>query len=446
MQSQNQSRYQHSIKLYEQACRWLAGGVSSNFRLGGKPVPLFFERAAGAMLYDADGNEYIDYALGMGPSILGHAPEPVIRAVAATLAQGQLFAGQHATEVTVAQRLCELVPCAERVRLGMSGSEADQAALRLARAYTGKRKIIKFEGHYHGWFDNIFASVHPSLQHAGDYFSPATVPASLGQDECSLEHTITLPWNDIEALTHRLERPDGNQIAGIIMEPILCNTCVIVPRPGYLETVRQLCSERNIVLIFDEVITGFRVDLGGAQRLLGVTPDLAVFAKAFGAGFPISCLTGRKDLMDLLGSGQVMHGGTYNSNTVSCAAALATLEVLSSNEGEVYKAMEKLGTELIRGLRTLGKEHGVPLRVQGVGTVFNVWFGGPEEVSQYRDYVLRDVAQQAIFVELMQDRGVRITPRGTWFLSAAHTWRDIERTLEAARNALQALTKIASSI
>ena len=150
--------------------------------------------------------------------------------------------------------------------------------------------------------------------------------------------------------------------------------------------------------------------------------------------------------MDLLGSGQVMHGGTYNSNTVSCAAALATLEVLSSNEGEVYEAMEKLGTELIRGLRTLGKEYGVPLRVQGVGTVFNVWFGGPEEVFQYRDYVLRDVAQQAIFVELMQDRGVRITPRGTWFLSAAHTRCDIERTLEAARDALQELTKIASSI
>lgn len=438
------SQYQRSIHLYEQACDYLAGGVSSNFRLGGKPVPLFFKRAAGSKLYDVDGNEYIDYALGMGPSILGHAPESVLRAVSGSLESGQLYAGQHAAEVALARRICELVPCAERVRLGMSGSEADQAALRVARAYTGKPKIIKFEGHYHGWFDNIYASIHPRPQESGPYSAPYTVPASLGQDSNSLQNLVTLPWNDIEVLHKRLNASDGNQIAGIIMEPILCNTGVVLPKPGYLQSVRELCDERGIVLIFDEVITGFRVGLGGAQEWLGITPDLAVFAKAFGAGFPISCVAGKKDLMDLFGSGRVMHGGTYNSNTVSCSAALATLEILSRDNGAVYPAMHKLGEELMQRLAKLGEEAGLPLRVQGLGTVFNTWFGERRTVSQCRDYLDRDVRLQSLFSELLQERGIRPTTRGTWFLSTAHTHQDIEMTLKAAQGALQELKKSAS--
>jgi len=434
-------RYDQSIALHAEACRYLAGGVSSNFRLGGKPAPLFFERASGSRLYDVDGNVYLDYALGMGPCVLGHAPQAVMDSVASTLSRGQLYAGQHAMEVRLARRISELVPCAELVRFGMSGSEVDQAAVRVARAKTGRSKVVKFEGHYHGWFDNLFASVHPALTQSGPYAAPNTVPASMGQDAASLKNVVTLPWNDLEVLDRYL-LANREQVAGIIMEPILCNTCVILPEPGYLERVRELCTEHGVVLIFDEVITGFRVALNGAQGLLGVTPDLAVFAKAFGGGFPISCLAGRRDLMELFGSGQVMHGGTYNSNTVSCSAALATLEVLSAEGGAIYSVMEDRGRELMAGLSALADETGLPFRVQGLGTVFNTWFGDPPNVRHYRDYAQRDTATQSLFIQLMQNRGFRLTPRGTWFLSAAHSQSDIRETLDAAKDALKELRRI----
>jgi len=433
-----EGRYDQSITLYDEACHYLAGGVSSNFRLGGRPAPLFFERASGSRLFDADGNEYIDYALGMGPCILGHAPESVIAAVAESLGRGQLYAGQHETELQLARKICELVPCAELVRFGMSGSEVEQAAIRVARAYTGRNKVVKFEGHYHGWFDNVFASVHPSLESAGPYQAPHTVSATQGQDLESLENLIVLPWND-EAVFAQTLKAEGSSISAVIMEPILCNTCVILPKPGYLQNVRELCTQRGIVLIFDEVITGFRVGLGGAQALLKVTPDLAVFAKAFGAGFPISCLGGKRELMEMFAAGKVMHGGTYNANTVSCAAALATLTVLSHHGGAAYSQMESLGKQLMAGLETQGRASGLPLRVQGLGTVFHTCFTPEEAISQYREYLTRDATKQTRFVELLQDRGIRITPRGTWFLSTAHSEQDVHLTLERAKSALQEL-------
>ncbi len=430
-------RYARSVALYAEACAALAGGVSSNFRLGGQPVPLFFERGEAARLYDVDGNVYLDYALGMGPNILGHAPASVNRAVAEMLPRGQLFAGQHRPEVELARRVQEYVPCAELVRFGLSGSEMVQAALRLARAYTGRPKVVKFEGHYHGWFDTILVGVAPPLDGPESKDAFALDLPSAGQSRAAAEDVAVLPWNDPEAVRRYLEaHADGT--AAVIMEPILCNTGVIDPRPGYLDEVRGLCDHYGVVLIFDEVITGFRVGLGGAQRRLGVTPDLAVFAKALGAGFPIAALAGRQPIMELAGNGSVLHGGTFNANLVSVTAALATLGELSRDAGRVYVEMEERGGRLIRGLRALAERAHVPLLVQGVGTVFNTTFTDQPAVTDYRSYRRSDLARQRRFLLELQHHGVRPTSRGTWFLSTAHTDADIEATLSVAETVLSA--------
>ncbi len=433
-------RYQRSMAYFDDCSRYLAGGVSSNFRMGAKPVPLFFERGRGSRLYSVDDVAYLDYALGMGPVILGHAPPGVVGAVQDSLLKGQLYAGQHEAELRLARMVSSLVACAERVRFGCSGSEAIQIALRLARAYTKRNKIVKFEGHYHGWFDNICVSVHPEPGRSGDARHPRTVPESEGQDSHAYAETIVLPWNDIAAIEETLSLR-ASEIAGIIMEPILCNTGVILPKPGYLERVRELCSEHGIVLIFDEVITGFRVALSGAQGLLGVTPDLAVFAKAMAGGFPISCLAGRATLMDLIGSGLVMHGGTYNSNVVSIVAAIATLDQLRSEDGAAYDQMNRLGRILMDGLQRISDELGAGLVVQGLGSVFHTYFGGQQPPVDYRSYCATDRARLSRFVDTLLDCGVRITSRGTWFLSTAHSQADIDETLAAARQAMLGLSQ-----
>ncbi|MBI3980003.1 MAG: aspartate aminotransferase family protein [Chloroflexi bacterium] len=430
--------YTASIALYEEACEALAGGVSSNFRLGGQPVPLFFDRAQGSRLYDVDGNSYVDYVLGMGPIILGHAPDPVTRAVAATLSGGQLFAGQHRGEIELARRVQQLAPCAERVRFGLSGSEMVQAALRLARAATGRRVVVKFEGHYHGWFDTILVSVAPPLDVAGPAERPMPHLPSAGQSRGAAADIAVLPWNDLEAVRRFLDAHAG-ETAAIIMEPINCNTCAILPRPGYLEEVRELCDRYGVVLIFDEVITGFRVGLSSAQGRLGITPDLAVFAKAIAAGFPIAAVGGKRSIMALTGSGAVLHGGTFNTNLVSTSAAIATLDELARDGGAVYRQMEARGRRLMEGLQERGRVAGVPLHVQGLPTVFNTCFTDQGAVTDYRSYQRTDLARQKQFVRALQDHGVRVTSRGTWFLSAAHTDADVDETLAAAAVALAAV-------
>ncbi len=427
--------YARSINLHRQACEALAGGVNSNFRLGSHPVPLFFSHGAGARLWDVDGNEYIDYVLGMGPNILGHAPLDVVEAVAETLSRGNLFAGQHADEVALARLVQQTVPCAELVRFGLSGSEMDQAAMRLARAATGRKKIVKFEGHYHGWFDTVLVSTAPPLAEAGPEEAPVPHFPSAGQSRAAAADIAILPWNNLDILTQYVEA-HADEIAGILMEPILINTCVIVPRPGYLEGVRALCDRHGIVLIFDEVITGFRVALGGAQARLGVTPDLAVFAKALGGGYPVAAIAGKRRYMELLG-GPVLHGGSYNGNTVSTTASLATLAHLIAGGDALYAEMDRRGTQLMDGLHAVAAEAGVPLHVQGIGAAFNTAFGADGPITDYRSYARTDIPRQKRFLQLLQDRGVRVTSRGTWFLSVAHTDADIDATLEAAARALR---------
>ena len=433
--------YSISASLYEQAKGHLGGGVSSNFRYAGygeSPVPLFYSSGSGSRLTDVDGNVYIDYALANGPAILGHAPGPVLEAVTRTLAMGQLFAGQHELELALARRLTEIVPCAELVRFASSGSEAVQAALRLARAHTGRRRIVKFEGHYHGWLDNIFMSVAPSMNEAGPASAPVAVPHTAGQPESVLGDVLVLPWNDIDRFAEAV-RTHRNEIAGVIMEPILCNSGAILPVPGYLEGVRELTADHGIVLVFDEVITGFRVGLRGAQGLLGVTPDLAVFAKALAAGFPLAAVAGRRDVMEQVDAGGVMHGGTYNANVMSIAAGLAAIEELARDDGQAYRDMARRGRWLMEELPALARRHRETLRVSGVEQAFHAAFTGETQMDDYRAFSRIDARRRDRFNARLHSEGVRITARGTWFLSTAHSDGDVEQSLAAAERAFAGL-------
>src|SRR5690349_11914255 len=323
--------YAKSIALYERTRQHLAGGVSSNVRYASVPVPLFFVRGEGARLYDVDGNVHIDYVLGNGPAILGHAPKSVIEAVARSLADGQVFAAQNPRETELAERLCGLLPGAEVVRFATSGTEAVLMAMRLARAFTGRDKILKFEGHYHGWSDQAYISARPSLNEAGPADEPVPVAGSPGIPASVLDDVVVAGWNDLAALEAAFDRHAG-EIAGVIMEPVMVNGGAAVPEPGYLAGVSDLCRAKGALFICDEVITGFRVGLTGAQGRFGVTADLAIYAKAVAAGFPLAMVAGRRDVMDTLLDKGVMHGGTYNGNVQSMAAALAALDVLEADE------------------------------------------------------------------------------------------------------------------
>jgi glutamate-1-semialdehyde 2,1-aminomutase len=424
---------QSKLKI-AQASQHLAGGVSSNFRLGISPTPLVIESGEGPYVIDADGNRLIDYYLGMGPMILGHNPKSVIDAARAQLDRGILFAGQTEVEFEAARLVCELVPCAERVRFGSSGTEVIQAALRLARAATGRQTIIKFEGHYHGWLDNVQWSVAPTREACGPQDHPNKVPGTKGQDTRSAEHIDILGWNDLQAVEKRLARGD---VAAVIMEPAMCNTSAIAPRAGYLEGVRAACSKAGTVLIFDEVITGFRLSAGGAQQRFGVTPDLATFGKAIANGFPVAALAGRADLMDQFATAGVMHGGTYNAHPVNMAATVATLKVLQ--QGEVYSLIERHGARLMQGITEILQRHGITARIQGFPGIFHVAFGITEPLESYRDTFGIERTRYVKLTTALIERGVRALERGAWFLSGEHDEATIDRTLEVIESAAKTI-------
>jgi glutamate-1-semialdehyde 2,1-aminomutase len=427
--------YAKSIALYERTRKTLAGGVSSNVRYAATPVPLFFERGDGARLYDVDGNVHIDYVLGNGPAILGHAPKAVIDAVAASLAQGQVYAAQHPRETELAERLCRLLPGIEVVRFATSGTEAVLMAFRLARAFTGRTKILKFEGHYHGWSDQAYISARPPLNEAGPADAPVPVAGSPGMPPSVLDDTVVAGWNDLDLLAQAFERHKG-EIAGIIMEPVMVNGGPTLPRPGYLEGARDLCRDNGALFMCDEVITGFRAGLRGAQGRFGVTADLAIYAKAVAAGFPLAMVGGRRDVMDTLLDKGVMHGGTYNGNVQSMAAALAALDVLEAGGGAVYRDLEARGTRLMQGLAALGKKHKVATQVQGLPAIFQVFFTDGPAPNNYRDAVACDRDRAMAFHRALQDEGIRVNQQAKWFLSTAHDDAIIDETLAAADRAM----------
>jgi glutamate-1-semialdehyde 2,1-aminomutase len=430
--------YAKSIALYERTRRTLAGGVSSNVRYASAPVPLFFERGEGARLYDVDGNVHIDYVLGNGPAILGHAPKPVIDAVAASLAQGQVYAAQHPRETELAERLCRLLPGIEVVRFATSGTEAVLMAFRLARAFTGRTKILKFEGHYHGWSDQAFISARPSLNEFGPADAPVPVASSPGIPPSVLEDTVVAGWNDLDLLSAGFQR-HKDEIAGVIMEPVMVNGGPTEPAPGYLEGVRALCREHGALFICDEVITGFRAGLRGAQGRYGVTADLTIYAKAVAAGFPLAMVGGRRDVMDTLLDKGVMHGGTYNGNVQSMAAALAALDVLEADDGAVYRDLEARGMRLMQGLAAIAKKHKVAAKVQGLPAIFQVYFTDGTPPRNYRESVACDRDKALAFHTALQDEGVRTNQNAKFFLSVAHDDTIIDETLAAADRAMAAM-------
>lgn len=422
-----------SAELVERNAQWMAGGVNSNFRLNISPTPLVFERGEGPWLYDADGNRLIDYYLGMGPMILGHKPQALVDAVKQEVEKGFLFAGQTAVEAEAARLVCELVPSAERMRFGCSGSEVDQAAIRLARAATGRKKIIKFEGHYHGWFDNVLWSTAPALNAAGPEDAPVPVAGSRGQLAETADALVVLPWNDLEAVTARLAQGD---IAGVIMEAAMCNAGAIHPAPGYLEGVREACTRYGTILIFDEVITGFRLAPGGAQERFGVTPDLSTFGKAIANGFPVAAIAGRADLIDQFASGGVVHGGTYNAQPIAMAATAATLRSLTPS---LYATIEERGGRLMAGMRDILARAGIVAQVTGFPQVFHVALGLDAPARNYRDLTRMDRAAYVAFTTALLHRGVRALERGAWFLSIEHTDDVIDETLLAVEDAVREL-------
>jgi glutamate-1-semialdehyde 2,1-aminomutase len=424
-------------ELTERALRVLAGGVSSDARRLSNGL-LFVDSASGAYLTDVDGKRYLDYVLGQGPAVLGHSSAVVADAVSAQVRRGVTYSAQHLAEIELAETLCRLIPGAERIRFNSVGSEAVHGALRLARGHTGRRKICKFEGHYHGWFDPVLYSVHPALESAGPADAPAVVAGTGGQQLSSAGDLLVAPWNDLAAFEALLGE-HGEDIAAVILEPILCNTGVIVPEPGFLAGVQDLCRRVGALLIFDEIITGFRLAPGGAQEYLGITPDLSTFGKAMAGGMQLSALVGRADVMDDIASGRVAHAGTFNSHPVAVAAAQATVRVLDEQRDVVYPMLFSLGLRLAEGLRAAAAAAGVPLLVDGPGPLIQTYITDAPHVRNYRDFAATDRAAMTRLHALLMDRGVNIVPRGLWFLSTAHTPGDIDETVAIAADAFRAL-------
>lgn len=431
------SRYEQSRILYERACRVLAGGVSSEFRRFTQPHPLFYAQALGSHITDVDGNEYLDFTLSQGPLILGHSHPHVLAEVARASAAGQLFAGQHLLELELAEKLSQLIPCAELMRFSLSGSEADHAALRVARAITGRDKFIRFEGHYHGWFDNVSIGVAgPNLEAMGPRAHPNPLPWTRGLPAGTENQVVLLPWNDL-ALVEATLQARSSEVAALITEPVMCNNGCIPPEPGFLDGLRRLCDQYGVVLIFDEVITGFRVGLGGAQTHFGVIPDLAVFGKALASGYPLSVLLGKKRFMQPIADGTVIHAGTMNSGNPSMAAALATLAVLEQDN--VHSRLFELGTRLMDGLRDASQRAGHPLLIQGLGPMFHAGFTTLAKVRDFRETLTYNKPKYAAFVNGMQDRGLRLIGRGLWYVSGAHTSEEIDSCVATAFEVLKGM-------
>lgn len=425
--------FEESARLVRENQSRIPAGVSSNFRMNISPTPLVFRSAEGPYLHDVDGNRLIDYYLGMGPMILGHRPQALVSAVTDLLQKGILFGGQSEMEYEAARLACEMVPCAECIRFTSSGSEADQAAIRLARAATGRSTIIKFEGHYHGWFDNVLWSTSPALNAAGPIDQPVAVAGSRGQLEQAGYGIEVLPWNDLEAVRKRLEKGD---VAGVIMEATMCNAGAIRPGEGYLEGVREACTQHGSILIFDEVITGFRLGPGGAQGYFGVTPDLATFGKAIANGFQVAAVMGRKDILDLVATGGVVHGGTYNAQLLSMAAMVATLRSLTP---DLYATIEQNGTRLMNGMQECFAAADVKAVVTGYPGIFHVAFGLDAPARDYRDLARSDRPAYVAFTTALLQRGVRALERGAWFMSSTHDQGVVDETLAAVADAVAEL-------
>ena len=436
------ARTSTSAALFETARTVIPGGVNSTARAqwsGWTPYPLFVDSGTGARLTDADGNVYVDYLLGLGPMILGHRPPRVTQAVVDYIQhRGTVFALPTADEVVLAEKIVAAVPSVEQVRLCNTGTEAVLYATRLARAFTKRRKIIRFEGMYHGFSDGVYWSKHPAIGKAGPDERPLAVAQGPGMPNGVEDNLVILPWNDIEALADVILY-EGDEIAAVLTEPVMCNTGCILPKPGYLEAMRQLTAESGILLIFDEVITGFRLGLAGAQGRFRIRPDLSVFAKGLGGGFPVAAMGGRRDVMGLVADGTVSMAGTYTANGIAVAAANAALDELATPG--TYEHLDRISAALCSGLRSIMDEAGLPATVVGIGPLMQVWFTD-RPIHNYRDAERH--ADQTLFRrwwEGMLARGVLFHPGAyeNLFVSTAHGEEDVALTLAAAQDTASVL-------
>ncbi len=422
-----------SQKLFAEAQHYIPGGVNSPVRafrsVGGQP--LFIKRAKGSRLYDADGNSFIDYVLSWGPMILGHAPAPVIKAIQRAAANGTSFGAPTELEVRLARMIHEAIPSMEKVRLVNSGTEAVMSAIRVARAYTKRDAILKFEGCYHGHSDYLLAKAGSGLATLGLPDSPG-VPADFTR------HTLTVPYNDIRTVT-QLVNEHHRRLACIIVEPVAGNMGVVPPGQDFLPTLRHLTEQHGILLIFDEVITGFRVHYGGAQTLYGVRPDLTCLGKIIGGGLPVGAYGGKKEIMDLVApAGPVYQAGTLSGNPLAVTAGIETLTRLQARG--VYRKLETLSAALAEGLKEAAKKAGVPLTQTRVGSMLGAFFTkGP--VVDWTTAKQSDTERYAKFFRRMLEKGVYFAPSQfeAAFLSTAHTEADIKKTIAAAQAAFKSL-------
>ncbi len=429
-------KFEESKRLYERARTLIPSGVTSSFRALQRPVPLFIDHGAGSRLYDVDGNEYLDYALAHGPLILGHCHPHLVATVERQLKRGSTFGCQHELEARVAEQMLKALPWAAKVVFNTTGTEAVQVALRLARAATGRSLIAKFEGDYHGWMDGILVGYrhHKPLQGRSN---STEMLATAGQSSSVLRDVVVLPWNDRAALD-RCFSEIGVQLAAVITEPMQCNVASILPEPGFLELLRALTRRHGALLIFDEVITGFRLAAGSAAEYFGIEPDLSVFGKALAGGYPVSAVAGSNSIMSLVEAGKVLHAGTFNGNPIAMAAAHATLEVLLNPSEDVYGRLKRLGSRLFEGLQALGRG-GAPILVQGVPTCFHTLFTRQKALRNYADFLAYDWGRSHHWVEAALVEGIFQMGDGRWYVSAAHTEDDIALTLERAERALSRL-------
>jgi glutamate-1-semialdehyde 2,1-aminomutase len=432
MLRRKRSRYAGSEKLFAASSRLLPGGVDSPVRafksVGGHP--LFVARGRGAYLVDVDGNKYIDYVMSWGPLIHGHAPTGLLRALAATAANGTSFGAPTALETRLAQRVAMLMPSMERIRFVSSGTEATMSAIRVARAATSRDRIIKFEGCYHGHADAFLVQAGSGAMTLGIPTSPG-VPAGAARD------TLLASYNDLESVD-AVFRQNPRQIAAVVVEPIAGNMGVVPPRAGFLAGLRALCDREGALLIFDEVISGFRAAVGGAQQVAGVRPDLTCLGKIIGGGLPVGAYGGRAEVMDLVApAGPVYQAGTLSGNPLAMTAGLWSLEELSPR---LYRHMARLGAALAAGLADAARTAGVPMQVNGFGSMLTPFFT-ETPVHDYKSALAANAQIYARFFHGMLARGVYPPPSQfeAWFLSGAHTERDVERTIKAAKQTLHSL-------
>jgi glutamate-1-semialdehyde 2,1-aminomutase len=359
----------------------------------------------------------------------------MVAAVSQAAAGPHIYGEEHELEILVAEKIQSLVPCAERVAFTSSGSEAVQLMMRLARAFTKRPLILKFEGHYHGWMDTALWSYHPEREALGPRTSPHLVPGSVGQIPAAAESIVVRPWNDA-ALVEQAFVQNPDRIAGVIMEPVLCNSGCILPQDGYLAEVRDICTRHGALLLFDEVITGCRIAPGGAQSHYGVTPDLATLGKAVGGGMPLSMIAGRREIMEQLFTGGVSFGGTFNGNPLSLAGAHVALEEITRDHGAALRQANETGAALMEGIRRIAQDRGLPLLVSGFGTAFAVHFTSRRELREYRDVLDDDAGALQGFLRGLVGEGIHCLPDGRFYVSTVHGLPEVETTLQAMAKVL----------